>query len=472
MLTEVPLFGIGLHGKSPDVTANKLINAYYEFQQEKDGTRVAVYGTPGLSVFTDQGETPWRGVHTFPPTGNAYGVHRDTFYEIRGDGITTAHGAIGTSEGRVDIDDDGTRIIVVDGDETYVYDTSAPATPIAAVTDIDRPTSPNTCMVQAGRVLTDEGGTGQFKGSGVYTPTSWAALDYATAESSPDHLVRVVNYHGQPVLMGTRTIEYWQNVGGAGFPYALVPNATQQSGLAARWSVGNFMGTVAFLAQSNSGQVFVAILEGFNVKRISTFELDHVINGYVQNGSATGFGYMLGGHSMYQLNFPNAGKSWLYDGSTRYWSELRYGTDGRHRAEMALDINGTLYVSDYSNGKIYRMGNYYTDNGDEIITVLRGRHIAKQKKNLRVASLEIGIEPATTTDQTADPVAALRISKDGGHTFGTQTFAKLGKVGEYLTRCIWRRLGIGRDFVPEITISEPIRKVITDAVLRIDEGTS
>lgn len=473
MLREAPLFGIGLHGKSPDVTANKLINAYYEFQRENDGTRVAIYGTPGLDLFLSQGDTPWRGVHAFPPSGIVYGVHRSSFYSIRGDGITESLGTIGTSEGRVDITDDGFRIIVVDGREIYTYDTQTPATPIAAVADADRPTSPNTCIVQSGRVLTDEDGTGQFKGGGAYAPTAWSALDYATAETNADNIVRVINYRGTAAMMGGRSIEYWQNVGGAGFPYAVISAATQQIGLAARWSVGKLMDSYAFLARSGSGEVFIAILEGYQVRRISNFELDHIINGYSQLGGATGLGYMLGGHAMYHINFPYEGKSWLYDASTQYWSELRYGTEGRHRAEMAADMNGTQIVTDYENGNIYRIGSdYYTDNGAEIITVLRGRHINKHKKNVRIASLEIGIEPATTTDETADPVAGLRISKDGGHSFGTQTFAPMGKVGEYDTRCIWRRLGIGRDFVPEITISEPIKKVITDAVIRTDEGSS
>jgi len=77
-----------------------------------------------------------------------------------------------------------------------------------------------------------------------------------------------------------------------------------------------------------------------------------------------------------------------------------------------------------------------------------------------------------STDHTADPIAGLRLSKDGGHSWGTRVFAGLGKVGEYLTRCIWRGLGSGRDIVPEINISEPIKKVITEATLIIEDGDS
>ena len=471
-IVEQPLFGVGLQGKSPNVTANKLINAYYEFQQEADRTRVAIYGTPGLTLFINQGDTPWRGLIPFPGNSLLYGVHRDTFYSINNAGVVSSLGTIGTTSGRVDMCDDGTNIQVVDGSEIYTYDTSTPATPIAAVADADRPTSPNTCIVQAGRTITDEDGTGQFKGSSAYAPGTWDALDFATAESNPDNVVRVLNNRGTVVLMGDSTIEFWSNVGGSGFPYAKIIGADSETGIAARWSVGPLLGAYAFLAKNKEGQVFVGVLNGYRVDRISNFEFDHIINGYSSVADATGFGYALGGHPMYQLNFQSEGKSWLYDATTRYWSELRYGTDARHRGEIAVDFINKTIIADYENGKLYRLdSDVYTDNEEPIYTVLRGRHIASKKRNVRIASIELGIEAGvgTATGQGSSPVAALRLSKDGGHTFGTSNYAPMGAVGEYTKRCIWRRLGVGRDIVPEITISDPIKRVITEATLNIDE---
>jgi len=471
---EHPLFGLGLQSKSPNVTANKLINAYYEFQKEKDRTRVAIYGTAGLSLFINNGDTPWRGLLPFSPNSLLYGVHRGTFYEVNNAGVITARGTIGTTEGRVDICDDGTIITVVDGSEIYTYDTSSPATPIAAVTDAQRPTSPNTCAFQGQRILTDEDLTGKIKGAALTDPTAWAALDFFTAESNPDNVVRVINYRGTIVAFGDYTTEFWSNVGGSGFPYARILGADIEYGLAARWSVGRFAGTFAFLAKNREGQSIVAILNGYNAPtRISNFELENTINNYSSLATASGFGYMLGGHPMYQLNFPADGKSWLYDGSTQYWSELRYGATARHRAEIGVDYLNQTILADYENGNLYKLdADVYTDNGENIQTVLRGRHIAKQKKKIRFTRLELGFEPATTTDQTAEPVAALKISKDGGHSFGAILFQKMGKVGEYLTRCIWRNIGAGRDIVPEITISEPIKKVITECTLITEDGTS
>lgn len=475
MRIETPLFGLGFHAKSPNVTVNRLINAYYEFQPEQDRTKVAIYGTPGLLEFLDQGASPWRGLRPFPTNNKMYGVNSNVFYEINNAGISTARGTIGTSSGFVDISDDGTRIVVTDGTEIYVYNTSTPATPIAAVSDADRPSSPNTCCFQGGRILTDEEGTGQFKGSDAYAPTSWNSLNFATAESNPDIVIRIINYLGTIVLFGAYTTEFWSNVGGSGFPYARILNSDMEYGLASRWSVAKFAGTFAFLGQNREGQVGVFALNGMAPEKISTFEVDNEINSYSTVSDATAFGYTLGGHPFYQINFPQANKSWLYDSSTQYWSEVRYGASNRHRAAFGVDFLNQTIVADYENGKLYKLdSDYLDDNGDEIITVLRGRHIYKEKKNVRISSLEMGLEPGVglATGQGSNPVAGLRLSKDGGHSWGTQTFAPMGKVGEYNRRCIWRRLGIGRDIVPEITISDPVKRVITDCTLIMDEGLS
>jgi len=469
MIIEAPLFGLGLQGKSPNITANTLINAYYEFhQQDKDRTAVSIHGTPGLTEFIDNGATPWRGLHVFPGTELIYGVHRDTFYSVNNAGIITSIGTLTTSNGRVDICDDGTYIVIVDGSEIYTYNTSTDT--FATGSDADRPISPNTCIFQGARILTDENGTGQFKGGGNYDPTAWSATDYATAESNPDNLKRIVNYRGTVVLFGDYTTEFWQNTGGSGFPYSRILGADVEYGLAARWSVGRFAGTYAFLAKNREGQVFVAALNGYNPpQKISNPELDHLINNYSTVLDASGFGYMLGGHPMYQLNFPTANKSWLYDGSTQYWSELRYGANNRHRAEMAVDFVNQTIVADHENGKLYKLQEgVYTDNGVEIHTICRGRHIFKDKKKVRFSRLELGLEAGVGDDD--DPVAGLRVSKDGGHSYGTQSFAPMGNTGEYTRRCIFRKLGSGRDIVPEVTITDNVKRVLTDATLFIDEG--
>jgi hypothetical protein len=97
-------------------------------------------------------------------------------------------------------------------------------------------------------------------------------------------------------------------------------------GLAATWSVAKFDNSIAMLVKNRMGQVMVAQLAGYLPKKISTPDLDSIINGYSTVNDASAYSYMLGGHPMYVINFPSAnamgGATWLYDSSTSIWTQL------------------------------------------------------------------------------------------------------------------------------------------------------
>lgn len=63
-----------------------------------------------------------------------------------------------------------------------------------------------------------------------------------------------------------------------------------------------------------------------------------------------------------------------------------------------------------------------------------------------------------TTDQETErePVAMLSWSDDGGHTWSNEHAASLGAQGKYKTRVIWRRLGVSRDRVYRVAVSDPV----------------
>jgi hypothetical protein len=62
----------------------------------------------------------------------------------------------------------------------------------------------------------------------------------------------------------------------------------------------------------------------------------------------------------------------------------------------------------------------------------------------------------------------LRWSDDGGHTWSNEHWASMGKLGQYGTRVIWRRLGMTtdlRDRVYEVSGSDPVKIAIMGAEL-------
>ena len=456
----IPLFGVGLQGKSPTVTAQRRLNVYYEFQPEEDKTRVAIYGTPGLSAYLSSlGDTPVRG---WIAIGDVYYVvHRGMFYEVNNAGTTTSRGTLNTGSGRVDISYDGTVILIVDGTNGYTY--TVASTTFAQISDVDFPNGATTCTWLEGEFAVEDGTDFFISPDG----TNWDATEFATAESAPDGIVRVYSDHGEIVVFGAVTTEFWGNTEAVNFPFAPNKGATQEYGLAAKWSLTKFNGALAAVMKNKTGEVQIMQINGYIPTPISNQELDSIINNYGTVADATAYSYMLGGHPMLQVNFPSADKSWLYDASTKVWSELESGLDGnRHRGEMHLDYLNKPRIADYETGNIYTLdADVYTDNGETIPREIIGRHFFAEYENVIVRELQVDMETGVglITGQGSDPQCMLSISKDNGHTFGNELWKDIGAIGKYLSRVVWRRLGIGRDWVFKFRVTDPIKFVMTGA---------
>ena len=78
--------------------------------------------------------------------------------------------------------------------------------------------------------------------------------------------------------------------------------------------------------------------------------------------------------------------------------------------------------------------------------------------------------PWLATQQAPDPVVLLRLSKDGGFTWGNEITLQVGKVGEYLRRCYVNRLGDGRQWVLELSMTDPVYSAWLDALVDVQDG--
>ena len=70
-----------------------------------------------------------------------------------------------------------------------------------------------------------------------------------------------------------------------------------------------------------------------------------------------------------------------------------------------------------------------------------------------------------------DPQVMLRLSNDGGKTWISEVWRSAGKVGEYLRRVRWNRLGVARRRVFEVSVTDPIPWRLVGAYLESEPGT-
>lgn len=461
-MEPIQLFGLGIQSKSPNVTAQKRINFYLETSPDADGTRVTAYGTPGLTLFADRGDDPVRGLHPFGEY--IYIVHRGSFWQITSAGVATNKGTVDTVQGKVSMADNGTQIMIATGTSGYIYNTVTDT--FVQISDSDYPGG-DTVTFLDGYFIVNKPSSGQFWISGSYTGLTWDALDFATAESNPDNLIRVFSNNSQLVLFGDISTEFWSNTGALDFPYSRITSI--EWGLAARWSVAEFENGLIYLAKNRMGQVQVVRLDGYTATIVDTPDLSYLINNYSTVADASGFSYMHNTHPFYQINFPAAGESWLYDGKSDCWSQLKSFDITRHRAELGVTFNNGTVVSDYSSGLMYSIdGDVYTDNGAAIIGELVGKHIVKGLEPFSIGEMQVDMETGVglATGQGADPQIMLQVSRDGGHNFGREKWRSFGKVGEFLARARWLRLGQAYDFTFRLRISDPVKRVILGAWIK------
>jgi len=456
------LFGLGLKGKSPVVSAQHRINCYIEKIIDEGTEQTSIIASAGMDLFVGTlGATPCRG--WIAVDNLLYVVHRGTLYSITNAGVTTSRGALSTTTGRVDMTHDGAVILIVDGTAGYTY--TIASTTFAVIADPDFPNGATTCTWQDGNFVVEDGMNFNISPDG----TNWDPLDVATAESAPDGIVRVISDHGQIVLFGVDTTEFWGNTGAADFSYQPIRGATREVGLAARWSLAQTDDSLTFLGKSKQGQVQVMRLDGYTPRPVSSPEFDSIINGYATVSDATGYAYMWNGHPMYRLNFPSAGKSWELDAMSGVFCERQSGlSGGRHRGEMAIDFINKIRIADYENGNIYTVNaSTYDENGTSFPVELTSRRVIGDYDPISLSRLFIDFETGVglATGQGSNPQVMLQISRDGGRTFENEVWKTLGAVGKYKTRAEWYQLGTADSFVFRVRITDPIKRVMVNGGL-------
>jgi len=474
---QIPFVGGSYTAESSNINAQRSVNFYPVLDNKEAKTVISMYGTPGLKVFSsivDEGaNTVVRGIYKF--LGNFYTVIGASVYSVSALGIAILLGTISTSRGNVFIKDNGVQLLIVDGTNQGYYIQNGT---LNLVTDADFPTA-SSLTFSDGYFIVTEFGTGKFYISGLYNANSWDALDFASAESSSDTALSVINNTQNLWIFGEKSVEIFYNSGATDFPYQRISGAALDIGLGAVASVVQINGILYWL--SNKGTIVRNT--GYQFQVVSTDHVSVMLSKCTTLSDAIGWTYSLSGHDFYVLTFPTANITLVFDTMTEYWHEMQSYNNkdvsnpyGKHRGNCAWTEGSITYVGDFENGKIYTLDkDTYTDNSEYIRRIRQAQVLSKDRKFISFYALEIEFEAGVGLSggvQGEDPQAMLDWSDDGGHTWSNEHWVNIGKIGEYTKRAIWRQLGISRNRIYRLTVSDSIKWVIIDAQADIDAGVS
>ena len=467
----VPIFGAGIQGRSLPVTAQRRLNCYFEQRPDGDKTQIAVFGTPGLVNITTMPGVVRRMLGT---QSLFYCVAGNGFYSVTTALVQTLLGSLNTNTGAVGIANNPSQIIVVDGTAGYIY---TPATnTFSQITSSGFPNGAKSVVFVSGYFVCEQPGTQYFWVSNLFNGNIWDSLAFASASQYSDNILAVDALIGNLILFSERHTEFWQNVGSQPEPFQPIISATSEFGIAAVYSRAHVNQTVCFLGMNPQGAAQVVQITGYNLAVISTPDLDYIMS-QITVSDAVAISYVINGHPMYQLTFPTADRSFLYDTASGLWSETQSGTTQnyatRHLAQFSAYTNGITVVSEVNSGKIHRFdSNIYTDNGQTIVRELVTRHGSYDFNRFSIDEMYLDMETGVglNTGQGVTPYITVECSKDNGRTYSTPRNLQVGPLGNYKQRVIARRFGSSRDFVFRIRMTDPVQFTITEGAVSIREG--
>lgn len=433
--------------------------------------------TPGRRVFTILPTQSIRGEYT--NLSRAFVVAYDTLYEILSDGSYTPRGTLDTFSGNVSMADNGLQLIIVDGTPAggWILDlTTGAFTQIIAGAFGGGVT---VCFID-GYFLLNVPDSGIYQWSGLYDGMAWDSADTANAEGSPDNLVAVITVHRQVFLIGGHTIEVIYNTGASPDPFERVQGVFMEYGTEAPFSVIQSANTVFWIGSDSEGRNVVWMAEGYNPSRISTTAIENYLNQY-DTTTATSYAYQEDGHYFIVWNVVGMPTSPVYDVTEKEWHERAFwnsnaGMFTRDRANFHMYAFGKHLVSDYENGNIYEQSLSYNDDNNNLIRRTRTLpYFTDDLEFLFFSEFQIDMQTGVgliddSNAANTNPVITLRWSDDGGHTWSTEIAVPIGKIGEYNTRAIWRRLGRSRSRVYEATVMANVPVYLIAAHLKVSKG--
>lgn len=440
------------------------------FDPEGEDGRPALVGTPGLRSFADANHyAETRGIHLFRNT--LWAVIGNTLYQVSVGGTVTSKGTLITTSGPVFMADNGSQLLITDGIYGYLYDSA-----FAKIADADFPGASSVTFQDTYFIITQPD-TGKVYVSATNDGSSWDALDFATAEGHPDDALAVVMDHRELWIFGERTTEIFYNSGAADFPFERLPGGFVEKGIDAALSIAKGDNTLFWLADDKT----VRRAEGYNPVVVSTRRLERLFESYSKTSDAIGFCYSQAGHAFYVLTFPTAKKTWAYDAATQLWHQ-RYSFPqyDRHRANCYACWMGRHFVGDYEDGIIWELDlDTYKDGTEQLKRQRTAPPIHSDRKTIFFNSLEIEFKAGVGLNADdadigsgQDPQAMLDWSDDGESSWSNEHWADIGKIGEYGTRAIWRRLGRSRNRTFRLTITDPVETVIKGASLEATVGAN
>lgn len=512
--TTVPLgnkaFATPYHSVGREILQNMILeNSITEFSK----AQYYLLKIPGLRRF---GEIPstnlgaCRGLFTCS-NYRTFIANNNRLSEVLADGTVTFIGFLNSWTGPVSMAENGNLMMIVDGTAGYIlrftdnnftritdeYFPGVDAGTLAPtkVTYLDTYficNVPNTDQYyySTSYYVRDHDDT-----SSPYDPAEpngyWSPLLSGRKIGKADNINCLINCNNYLWLFGYNSCEIHYDTGDYnGQLFARYQGAILNIGCKAPNSVAVFNNQVFFLGSDIAGNLGVFSNEGLAPVRISTKGIDQMIEEIGDWSDCIGYTYAQSSHMFYVMQFPKGDKTFVYDISNASWHERTYldkplGLLHAWKGMFATNNFGKMIMGDNASSAIYHLDpKYYQndnamDTGINYIKCVKNTPIQFQNGvNIRYNWVQVICNQGSGTPVNnaagVGIVPQVQISWSefgyGSATRGAnERTAPIGVEGDYSKRSRVLALGIGRNRVYNIAMSDPVPFILVALLINVSQ---
>lgn len=455
-------------GRAPAAGSAQLLNCYAENAGTEQKAQWQIWACDGLSTFArlTGGEAIRAALEV---DGTLYVVCSRRIFSVDTSGVETDLGGIATtgpvymarnrrSPPQIAIVSDGVYLVIESGALTTV------SHPISSPMTVD--------FIDGFFVFSHL--DGRISHTESDDATTIDGLAFGAVESSADPCTRVIERQREILAFGTRSTEFFADVGTA--PFAFERNQAIEIGCVAPGSVAKLDQTVLFVADDLTVRMLPA--GSYQAQRISSHAVERAILDEPNREDIVSVVWRSKGHSFYCISGDTF--SWCYDLTTGHWHNRESYGLRRWTVSTVVEFDGRLIAGDYDSNHLYVMSADYSDeDGDAMLVEIITPPVHAWPSKIKFNALHldmvpgVGLNSYTPSDRaqmtwggdpltwggslfywttseasgdinTYDPAVMMSYSDDGGKNWSAESTRAIGRLGETMKRIVWRRLGMTR----------------------------
>lgn len=298
-------------------------------------------------------------------------------------------------------------------------------------------------------VITENGGR-RFSWSDAADSTTFNALNFATAETEDDDILRGMAIGPQFWIFSERSIERWYQSGSSDESEFLLPvsGAAIDTGLKAFGLLTRIPNGAFFVGDDN----IVYLISGGAMQPISTRGVETAI---VQSTPNACFFYEDEGHKFCVLQFTDR-PAWCFDVSSNEWHERsETGQFTTWTATASAKAYGKHYIGTDA-GAVAVLGATYQDFGSTLWRRAISTTLENDGNRFTIDRVQLQPLAGESTTSGRSPQIVVQFSKDRAKTFGRERILNVGALGDYDKLTTINALGQFRRATMQVTVTDPV----------------